>query len=370
MSWFTACFEALPDPRRGNATRHNLLDVLTIALTAMICGAESCVDFADFARDRRDLFEEFLGLPGGLPSHDTFSRLFRLLDPVAFAGCFASFLSHLGGIGPGVVAIDGKTLRRSFDTAARRSALHVVTAFATERRLTLAQATAGPGAGGEKIAARDVLSLLDLNGVLVTADALHCSAGTAALIHDRGGDWLFSLKANRPAMFAEVVSYFEHPPEALAECTTVDGEHGRIETRRIRTSHDVDWLIPSRSESDEAPLAGLACIGVIDSRVEAAGRVTTSRRHFVSSVALPPDRLAAIVRAHWSIEATHWVLDTEFREDLARNRTNHAPENLATLRKLALNVLRTARPDISIRRKRKRSGWSNAFARSIIGQMR
>ena len=369
MAWFARCFAELPDPRTGNAKRHNLLDVLTIALTATICGAESCVDFADFAKDRRALFEEFLELPGGLPSHDTFSRLFRLLDPVQFATCFASFLEELGQIGPGVIAIDGKTLRGSFDTAARRSALHVVSAFCTERKLVLAQVATPPNTN-ERIAARDVLRLIDLRGMLVTADATHCNAATAALVRERGGDWLFSLKANCAAVLAGVVEYFADPAIKLDVHTTIDADHGRIETRHHRVSQDVAWLIPTRSEADEFRLAGLASIGVIDTLIEHKGKTTQSRRYFVSSALLTPERLAHTVRAHWSIEATHWILDTCFHEDHARNRADHGPENLAILRKLALNVLKSARPDISVRRKRKRSGWSDEFAKSIIGQMR
>lgn len=177
----------LPDPRNGNARRHNLLDVLTIALTASICGAENCVDFADFARDREALFREFLELPGGLPSHDTFSRLFRLLDPAAFAGCFARFLDGLGEAGIGVIAIDGKTLRRSFDRAAGRSPLHVVTAFAADARMVIGQVAAGDKES-EIMAARTLLGLIDLTGALVTGDALHCQGDTAHLIRDRGRD--------------------------------------------------------------------------------------------------------------------------------------------------------------------------------------
>jgi hypothetical protein len=166
MAPIWASFADLPDPRSGNAQRHQLLDVLTIALTATICGAESCVDFADFARDREALFRDFLELPGGLPSHDTFSRLFRLLDPAAFAACFARFLD-----GPGAIAIDGKTLRRSFDRAAGRSPLHLVTAFAAEARMVVGQVAAGDKES-EIIAARSLLGLLDLKGALVTGDAL------------------------------------------------------------------------------------------------------------------------------------------------------------------------------------------------------
>ena len=366
-----ASFAELPDPRTGNAQRHNLLDVLTIALTATICGAESCVDFADFARDREALFRDFLELPGGMPSHDTFSRLFRLLDPTAFAACFAQFLDGLGEAGPGVIAIDGKTMRRSFDRAAGRSALHVVTAFATEARLVVGQVAAGDKES-EIVAARALLGLLDLNGALVTGDALHCQGETARLIKDRGADWLFTLKANRPAQHKEVAKWFADPlSRAQSEHVTTDAEHGRIEVRRHVVSHVVDWMLSDRRYPSEAKLPGLGMIGMVEATVKRDARTSTLRRYYLSSAPMDAQRFAAAVRAHWRIEnSLHWVLDVGFDEDRARNRRDHGPENLTTLRKLALNVLRKARPDISIRRKRKRSGWSDEFARSVLGQMR
>lgn len=364
-------FADLPDPRTGNAQRHNLLDILTIALTATICGAESCVDFADFARDREALFREFLELPGGLPSHDTFSRLFRLLDPVAFATCFGRFLDGLGDAGPGVIAIDGKTLRRSFDRAAGRSALHVVTAFATEARLVVGQLGAGDKQS-EITAARSLLGLIDLKGALVTGDALHCQGETARLIIERGGDWLFTLKQNRPVQHAEVAAWFADPlNHAQSEHLSTDADHGRIEVRRHRVSHAVEWMVSDRRHPDEAVMPGLASIGLVEATVTRDGATSTVRRYYLSSARLDAVRFAAAVRAHWRIEnSLHWVLDVGFDEDRSRNRRDHAPENLATLRKLALNVLRSARPDISIRRKRKRAGWSDEFARSVLGQMR
>lgn len=361
----------VPDPRTGNAQRHNLLDVLTMALVATICGAESCVDFADFARDREALFRDFLELPGGLPSHDTFSRVFRLLDPAPFAACLAQFLHGLGEGGPGVVAIDGKTMRRSFDRAAGRSALHVVAAFAADARMAIGQVAAG-NKESEIAAARTLLGLLDLDGALVTGDALHCQGETARLIGERGGDWLFTLKANRPTQHAEVAAWFADPhARPCSEHTTTDADHGRIEVRRHAVSHAVDWMLSDRRHPDEARLPGLAMIGMVEASVTRDGRTSTERRFYLSSAAMQAERFAAAVRAHWRIEnSLHWVLDMAFDEDRARNRRDHGPENLATLRKLALNVLRTARPDISIRRKRKRSGWSDQFARSILGQMR
>lgn len=371
MGWLDACFAELPDPRTGNARRHELLEVLTIALVASICGAESCVDFADFARDREVLFRDFLKLENGLPSHDTFSRLFRLLDPAAFGTCFGRFLDTLGAEGAGVVAIDGKTLRRSFDRAAGASPLHIVTAFGCDARMVLAH-SAVPEGGNEITAARTLLGLLDLTGMLVTGDAIHCQTETARLVAERGGDWLFALKANRPAMLEEVAALFADPKAARFEThATVDADHGRIETRRHLVCHDVDWLFSDRRYADEPRLPGLATLAMVEATVERDGRTSMVRRYYVSSATLSARRLADTVRAHWRIEnSQHWVLDTTFDEDRARSRRDHGPENLAILRRLALNVLRSARTDISIRRKRKRSGWSDDFARSVLGQMR
>jgi predicted transposase YbfD/YdcC len=369
---FRISFQGLPDPRTGNARRHALLEVLTIALTASVCGAESCVDFALFARDRRALFEEFLELPGGLPSHDTFSRIFRLLDPAAFSRCFQQFLDHLGEDGRGVLAIDGKTLRRSFDRAAGRSALHVVTAFAAGARMVVGQRAVADGEN-EIVAARALLELFDLKGVLVTGDALHAQAETARTILDRGGDWLFPLKDNRPALRAEVARYFDDPATAPTDAhVTTDANHGRVEVRRHRVSHDVAWLASDRRFPDEATLPGLKTLGQIERTVTTPdGKTTTTRTLYLSSATLNARTLAKAARDHWSIEAAvHWVLDTSFDEDRARNRKDHGPENLATLRKLALNVVRAAKNDDSIRLRRKRAGWSDDYARTILGQMR
>lgn len=360
----------MPDPRRGNAQRHDLLDILTIALVASICGAGSCVDFADFAEEREPLLREFLSLKGGLPSHDTFSRVFRLLDPAAFGRAFEAFLDDLGADGSGVVAIDGKTLRRSFDRAAERSPLHVVTAFGAEARVVIGQRATG-SKENEAVAARALLETLTLDGALVTGDAAHTQSDTAELILAKGGDYLFALKANRPRMMKDVADYFAAPPAPLAVFETTDADHGRLELRRHRVSHEVDWLFSDRAYPDAPRLPGLATIACVEAERTVNGQTTRAVRYYVSSATLSPERFAAAVRAHWAIEnSLHWVLDVTFDEDRARNRKDNAPENLAILRKLALNVMRNARPGISIRRKRNRSGWSDAFARSILGQVR
>ena len=360
----------VPDPRRGNAQRHGLLDILTIALVASVCGAESCVDFAEFAEDRETLLREFLSLENGLPSHDTFSRVFRLLDPAAFGRVFEAFLDDLGAGGDGVLAIDGKTLRRSFDRAAGRSALHVVTAFGSGARVAIAQRAVAEGEN-EILAARAMLESLALDGMLVTGDAIHAQAGTAAVILAQGGDYLFALKANRPAMLREVEAFFADPPGGLDAFETTDADHGRIETRRHRVTHDTGWLFSDRRYAGEPRLPGLATLACVEATRTQDGKTTRATRCYLSSARLTPESFARAVRGHWAIEnSLHWVLDVTFDEDRARNRRDNGPENLAILRRLTVNQLNKARPKMSLARKRKRAGWSDAFARTIIGQMR
>ena len=375
MCWFEEAFAGLPDPRTGNAKRHDLLEVLTIAVTAAVCGAETCSDFADFAVDREDLFGEFLRLENGVPSHDTFSRIFRLLDPAKFSTCFSVFLNDLGAAGEGVLAVDGKTLRRSFDTAAKRSPLAVVSAFASATRTVVGQESFRTADGESEIqAARALPRCLDLTGQLVTADALHCQNETATLILEQGGDYLLRLKGNRPAQHEAIAAYFADA-ETLASLPsheTTDSDHGRLEVRRAWVSHDLGWLQgPKRATGEPAWLPGLAALGMIEATVTRGGATTTRRHYHLSSRALSAADYLAAARSHWAIEnGLHWVLDMTFDEDRSRARKDHGPENLTIVRKLALNMLQKARPGLSIRRKRKRSGWSNEFARTIIGQMR
>lgn len=281
----------------------------------------------------------------------------------------------MGAAGQGVIAIDGKTLRRSFDDAARANPLAVVTAFASASRLVVGQRSYRVAEGDSEIlAARALLECLDLKGHLVTADAIHCQEETARTIRARGGDYLLRLKGNHPALHAMVEEYFADPAllAGLESDHTTDADHGRIETRKARVCHDLSWLRGPKSACTEPVLLpDMACLGMIEAIVEHRGKTTVTRHYHISSRALTPHNYLEAARAHWSFEnGLHWILDVVFDEDRARNRKDHGPENLATLRKLALNILNRARPDISVRRKRKRSGWSNDFARSIIGQMR
>lgn len=274
-----------------------------------------------------------------------------------------------------MIALDGKTLRRSFEDAARSNPLAVVTAFASARRLVVGQHSYRVAEGdSEVLAARALLECLDLTGHLVTADALHCQEETARTIRARGGDYLLRLKGNHPALHAMVQEYFADPAllAGLASSETTDADHGRIETRRAWVCHDLDWLRgPKTAGTEPVLLPDMACLGRIETTVEHHGTTTVTRHFHLSSRALTAAAYLEAARAHWAVEnRLHWGLDVVFDEDRARTRKGHGPENLATLRKLALNILNRARPDISVRRKRKRSGWSDEFARSILGQMR
>jgi len=342
------------------------LEIVLIALAATVCGAESCVDMALFGRAKESLLRRFLRLPGGVPSHDTFSRLFRLLDPVAFETCFtrfvAAFASRIeGGEVDHVVAIDGKTVRRSFDRRGGAAPLHLISAWGVEQRLVLGQRKVD-GASNEIQALPELLALLALDGRIVTADAMHCQKATAEAIVARGGDYVLALKGNQPALFEDVrllIDDPDAPPDDVA--VTTDGDHGRIEVRRAAVVHDAAWL------ADSHRFPGLRAVGKVTAVREVDDKTTTATRYYLLSTPLPAARLAAVVRAHWHIEnRLHWVLDVVMGEDLARARKDHAPENLARLRRFALNLLH-ANPDPgSTRGKIKRAGWDDAFLLNIL----
>jgi len=358
MGQLEACFADLPDPRSGNATRHDLLEMLMIALCAVLCGAESCVDMALFGRSKEAVLRRFLKLEHGVPSHDTFSRLFRLLDPEAFQASFQRFVASFAEAlrAEDLVAVDGKTLRRSFDRAAGRSPLHLISAWAGGQGLVLGQAKVEDGAN-EITALPALLALLDLKGRLVTADAMHCQRDTAARLIAAEADYVLALKDNQPALLEEVRLLLDDPqapPDDVAE--TVDGDHGRIETRRAEVLYDVDFL----TEAYHWP--GLQAIGKVTAWREIDRRTSVKTRYYLLSRPLSAVRFLTAVRSHWGIEnSLHWVLDVTLDEDQSRARKDHAPENLALLRRLALNILR-ANPDKgSIRGKIKRAGWDDNF---------
>ncbi len=360
MEEFEACFSDLEDPRDSNA-RHYLLEILLIAQCTMLCGGEDCTDMALFGRAKEPFLRQFLRLPHGIPSHDTFSRVFRLLDPVKFHACFLRFMQRFAEATQGVVAIDGKTLRHSFDRAGEKSALHLVSAWAAEQRLVLGQ-LAVDDKSNEITAVPKLLEMLSLKGVIVTADALNCQRDIARQIVDQGGDYVLALKGNQRRLHGDVALFLDDPQlVADATHTTVDGEHGRIETRTATLSYDIGWL----QERHDWP--GLAAIGKIRRRREVGAKLTTENAYYLLSTPLSAERFAHVARSHWGIEnSLHWVLDVTMNEDQARNRKDHGPENIALLRRLALNLARSENSKGSMKGKLKRAGWDDAFLAKLL----
>jgi predicted transposase YbfD/YdcC len=365
------CFEALPDPRDPCKVEHRLLDILVIAVCAVIAEAESFEDIALYGRCKRAWLGRFLALPNGIPSHDTFRRVFMLVDPEAFERSFLGWVRAVfrpGEVTPRQIAIDGKTVRRSFDRKHGRSPLHLVSAYATEPGLVLAQ-RATESKGGELAVLPELLDGLDLRGCLVSLDALACRPGIAERIVGRGGDYLITLKGNRRKAHAEVRDWFAAnafaPGAPLRPCfDAFDGGHGRLVRRRVFACPDV------RAFATLEDWPGLATVLAVETirGVNGAGKVTAEVRHYLSSAGLPPEALAAAIRNHWRIEdGLHWVLDVGFGEDASRVRERTAARNLAVLRRIALNL---ARADGSLRAslkgKRKCAGWDDGFMAQLI----
>lgn len=362
MERFAQVFADFPDPRASNA-RHDLVEVLVIALAAVLCGAEGCADMAEFGAAKQDLLRRFLRLKHGVPSHDTFSRVFRLLDPEKFEAAFRSFTASFGKRLCGVVAIDGKALRGAFEQGRKSTPLHLVNVWAADARLAIAQRLAPKR--NEVAAALQVLQLLSLEDCTVTADALHCHAAMARGILDRGGAYVLALKENQSALFADAQALLE-PAAARCRVERIDlASHGRDE-------HRLAVVVRAKALAGKHGFPGIAALARVELRRRIAGKDEPPIvRYFLLSKLFSPARVLAITRRHWGIEnQLHWVLDVVFDEDRARNRKDNGPQNLAILRKLALNTLRAHPANASLRRKIKRAGWDDTFLLSMLAQMR
>jgi predicted transposase YbfD/YdcC len=362
MEEFVACFAEVADPRQDNV-RHDLHEVLIIALCTMLCGGEDCSDMALFGATKEPFLRQFLRLRHGIPSHDTFSRLFRRLDPAPFQACFVRFMERFAATLLGVVAIDGKSLRRSFDRASGKSPLHMVHAWAADQRLLLGQ-IAVDDKSNEITAVPKLLAMLSLKGCIVTADALNCQRTIAAKVTEQGGDYVLALKGNQGSLHDDVRTFLDDPMRpAEAGHTTVDGQHGRVETRTSEVSADIAWL------QDQHVWPGLAAIGKMTRTREIAGKSTTETSYYLLSTPLSAERFAQVTRAHWGVEnGLHWVLDVTMNEDRARHCKDHGPENIALLRRLALNLAKLEGSKGSMKGKLKRAGWDDAFLTTLLAQ--
>ena len=315
-----------------------------------------------YGHSKRDLLQSFLKLENGIPSHDTFSRVLKMLDPEAFQRGFLGFMGQFAEGIAGVVALDGKTLRRSYDRAEGQSALHLVSAWADEQRLVLGQ-VAVDDKSNEIAAVPRLLEMLILRGKVVTVDAMHCQRQVAQQVVEQGGDYALALKGNQGTLHDDVKLFLDDPDTPVAQATQVGKGHGRIETRVASVSADIAWL----QERHDWP--GLQAVGKVTATRRKDGGASQETRYYLLSQAWPPERCNDIVRGHWGIEnRLHWVLDVTCNEDQARNRKGHGAENLALLRKLALNLARLERSKGSMRGKLKRAGWDDRFLINILSQ--
>ncbi|MDP9317295.1 MAG: ISAs1 family transposase [Chloroflexota bacterium] len=355
-------FDSLTDPRSGNALRHNFFDILVIALCAAVCGADSWNDVEDFGDAKRDWLQSFLTLPHGIPSHDTFNRVFAAINPDELGACFMAWTQAVATKTDGeVIAIDGKTLRRSYDRQSDKAALQMVSTWASHNRLVLGQ-VAVDETSNEITAIPRLLGLLEVSGCIVTIDAIGCQQDIAAQIVAQGGDYLLTVKANQGSLWQEAQDCFGTRTDAMAFYETEETGHGRHEIRRY-------WM----TEALPVPLRqiqwkGLRSLGMVEATRTVNGKTSVERRYYISSLPANAARLAHAVRGHWGIEnQVHWVLDMVFDEDHSRIRERHSAANFAMLRRMALNILRQdLTPKLSLRRKRLKAGWDNDYLKSLL----
>ncbi len=360
-------FADLPDPRMDRTKRHSLADILMIALCGAICGVDNWVEMERFARAKEKWFRTFMELPNGIPSHDTFGRVFAALDPDIFRRCFISWVESLALVDAGeVIAVDGKSIRRSLDAAQDKGPLHLVNAWASEAGIALGQ-LATDEKSNEITAIPTLLEQLRLKGCIVTTDAMGCQKKIAQQIRDKDADYVLQVKDNHPTLHQELVAYFASEcgdsllPTESNFVETTDGDHGRIEVRRYWHTTDIKWF------ADASQWAGLRGFGMVESHRTIDDKTSIHRRYYITTLE-DVGEFARAARSHWGVEnSLHWVLDMAFDEDHCRIRTDHAAENFAIFRQVALNLLKQEKTTkVGIKTKRKMCGWDHDYLLAVM----
>ena len=361
-------FSGLEEPRHDNK-RHLLLDIIVIAICAAICGANSWTDVELFGHAKREWFKGFLKLPHGIPSHDTFGRVFALLDAERFQRCFVEWIQAVEQRTQGqIIALDGKQLRRSHDKTLGKKAIYMVSAWASENRLVLGQ-TKVDDRSNEITAIPRLLDMLEVSGCIVTTDAMGCQTAIAEKAIENDADYVFVVKENQGRLFETIQGLFDDPDEMRwVDCDyhkTVDKDHGRIEIRQCWTTSDPEYLQYIASFAD---WKGLQSIGMIQAERRIGEEKSVKQRYFISSLESNAKQLLHAARTYWEIEnKVHWVLDITFREDDCRVRKGNGPQNFAVLRHIALNLLRReSTAKCSIRAKRLKAGWDHDYLLKVL----
>lgn len=361
-------FETLEDPRTVYLVEHPLLDIVALTICAIICGAETWEEIEAYGQSKGDWLKTFLGLPNGIPSHDTISRVFALLEPSQLQECFVSWVKSIAELSFGeVVSIDGKSARHSYDKGKGKGAIHMVSAWASENQLVLGQVKVADKSN-EITAIPKLLNILDVQGCIVTIDAMGAQKEIAKQIIDQGADYVLSLKGNQGTLHEDVKQLFDWADKTEFKDIeheahqTIDKGHGRLEIRRY-------WLLDNVEHLENAQhWRGLQRVGMIESERRIEGKPTTrERRYYLTSLDGGIERFAGASRGHWGIKnKLHWSLDVVFHEDDSRIRKGHAPENMTVMRKIALNLLAKESSKGSKKAKRLKAGWDNDFLIQVL----
>ena len=363
---FLDYFRDMPDARQRGKVVYPLDEVLLLCLLAVLAGAETFVDIARFGDKKIEFLRRFRPFCDGTPSHDHLGDIFATLDAEHFQRCFVSWVAALTGAAAEVIAIDGKTSRRSFQKKGGKPAIHMVSAFAARQRLVLGQVKVAEKSN-EIVAIPKLLDMLAVEGAIVTIDAMGCQRDIAQKIIDKKADYVLALKGNQGLLREDVEVFMAEQKAASFQNTTisrhetVDGDHGRIETRTTTVIHDTAWL------QDRHDWPGLKAVVMVQSTREIDGKIEQETRFYITSLVLLANLLGPIIRSHWAVEnSLHWVMDMIFRDDECRVRTEHAPANFTTIKHMAHNLIRKAPGKDSLRLRRKTAAWDDDFLASLI----